>query len=92
MTENSGICVRNGYVIDNPKRRTLKIWSNKTQTFYYQSRDADFYRNYYHNTKQRITCEHCNRDIYKAQLSRHQQTAICQNAKLKKEIEELKQS
>jgi len=69
--------VKNGIITDNPQRKSLKIWSNKTNTYYYQSRDAEHYRNYHHERKQRITCEHCGRGIYAANKVRHQSTTLC---------------
>lgn len=89
--ETTGINPRNGIIHDSPKRKTVKIWSNKTNTFYYQARDPDFYRNYYHDRKVRVICEHCNREVYQHALTRHYETKICQNARMKAELEKLKQ-
>jgi len=89
--EVTGINPKNGVVHDDPKRKTVKIFSNKTNTFYYLTRDPDFYRNYYHERKEKMTCEHCGREVYKHALRRHLETKICQNAKMKKQLADLNQ-
>ena len=76
--DSGEVKVKNGVVIDNPNRKTLKIWSNKTNTYYYQSRDVDYYRNFYHATKQRVECEHCHKMIYTGSMTIHQRTKKCQ--------------
>ncbi len=69
------------HVIDNPNKKTFKIWSEKTDTYYYQSRDPEFYRKYYHEKKERIVCEHCNRNVYVGNLRVHLKSNICAKRK-----------
>ena len=38
-----------------------------------------------------MTCEHCGREVYKHALRRHLETKICQNAKMKKQLDDLNQ-
>ena len=90
MENTTGIQPKNGIVHDNPKRKTIKIWSNVTNTWYYQDRDVDYYRNYYHEKKCKMICEHCGREVYKHALRKHLVTKVCENARMKKELEELK--
>ena len=90
--ETAGINPKNGVVHDDPKRKTVKIFSNKANTYYYLTRDPDFYRNYYHERKVKMNCEQCGREIYKHGLPRHLETRLCQNERMNKELTELKQS
>ena len=85
--DSGEVKVKNGVVIDNPKRKTLKIWSNKTNTYYHQSRDVDYYRNFYHTTKQRVECEHCHKMVYTGNMTRHQRTKKCQEQAAKEKPE-----
>ena len=89
--ESQTLQPKNGVVIDNPAKKTFKVFSNKTQTFYYQSRDLTYYNDYYHARKVRITCERCGRQSYEHCLTLHQNKPICKRWQEKREKEEAKQ-
>ena len=76
-------------VIDNPNRKSLKIYSEKTGKYFYKSKDKDYYNNYFHRTKKEMTCEICGRTVT-CQLSSHRKTNVCKTAAMAKELEELK--
>ncbi len=75
---SSTVNPKNGVVIENEKSKTLKILSNRTGTHYYQSRDEGYYRDYYHEHKERVTCEYCERQVYANKLKIHLASVICQ--------------
>ena len=78
-------------VIDNPNRKSLKIYSENTWKHFYTSRDKAHYNNYFHRTKKEMTCEICGR-IVTCQLNSRKKTNVCKAAAMAKELEELKTS
>lgn len=91
--ETTIINPRNGIVYDNPNKKTYKVFSNKTNSFYYQDRDPEYYRNYYHDKKEKLECSCCGRMIYNHGMRRHQLSNICKkNAKIKLENDTLNNS
>ena len=41
-------------------------------------RQHDYYKNYYHNKlAEKVTCDHCNRQVNKQKFKLHQQTKLC---------------
>lgn len=88
--ETTTIAPKNGVVIDNPKKKTYKVWSNRTESFYYQDRDPNYYRNYYHDKKEKLACPKCGRMTFNHNMRRHQLTYICErNAKTKTETNDI---
>ena len=46
-------------IIDNPNRRSLKVWSERLGRYYYKSKNPNYYNEYFHKTKGPRTCEIC---------------------------------
>ena len=44
-------------------RKSIKIWSDNLQRYYYKSKDPNYYNEYFHKTKHNMTCEICGKTI-----------------------------
>lgn len=82
---------------DNPNRKSIKVWSDTLQRYYYKSKDPEYYNNYFHKTKHPMTCEVCGKTV-SCQMYSHLKSNKCQLKrkdmeleKLKKELETIKQ-
>ena len=80
------------------ERKSIKVWSEKLQRFYYKSKDPNYYNDYFHKTKRPMTCGFCDKTITcqmyshlksKKCLMKRQETEIAQ---LRAELEKLKMS
>ncbi len=77
-------------IIDNPNRRALKVWSEKSGKYYYRSRNPDYYNEYFHKTKGPRTCDICGKTAT-CQLYSHKKSQKCQAKKKELELEATKQ-
>ncbi len=58
-TEVVDTCVEKGnkqLTIDEPNRKAVKVWSEKSQRFYYRCKDPNYYNQYFHNSKREMQC------------------------------------
>ena len=74
------------------ERKSIKVWSENLQRFYYKSKDPNYYNDYFHKTKRPMTCGICGKTITcqmyrKNPLRKKQELEIDQ---LRKEVERLK--
>ena len=72
-------------IIDNPNRKSLKVWCEKSQRYYHKSRDPNYYKDYFHKTKREMACEYCGRTVT-CQMYSHRKSQYCINKR--KELEE----
>ena len=82
-------------IIDKPERKSIKVWSDKLQRFYYKSKNPNYYNEYFHKTKHPMTCEFCGETIT-CQMYSHLKSNKCKMirqeleiGKLKKDLEQL---
>ena len=80
----------------NLNRKSVKIWSDKLQRFYYKSANPNYYNDYFHNTKHPMTCEVCG-NVVTCQMYSHLKSnkrklkrQELEIEKLTKQLEELK--
>ena len=45
------------------ERKSIKVWSENLQRFYYKSKDPNYYNDYFHKTKRPMTCGICGKTI-----------------------------
>ena len=45
------------------ERKSIKVWSENLQRFYYKSKDPNYYNDYFHKTKKEMTCGICVKTI-----------------------------
>ena len=45
------------------ERKSIKIWSENLQRYYYKSKDPNYYNDYFHKTKRPMTCGFCGKNI-----------------------------
>jgi hypothetical protein len=76
----------NDTIIDNKK--SIKIWSENLQRFYYKSKDPNYYNDYFHKTKHPMQCEICNK-IITCQMYSHKKSKKCKMKAQEIEIERL---
>ncbi len=62
--------------IDNPNRKTIKVWSEKLQRYYYKARDPNYYNEYFHKNKREMTCDICGK-IVTCQMYSHRKSKKC---------------
>ena len=81
-------------VIDLPNRKTIKIWCERTQKYYYKPKDPQYFVRYFHKTKKPMTCEHCGRTVM-CQFYNHLKSEHCRakrrEAERELEIEQLRE-
>ena len=41
------------------ERKSIKVWSENLQRYYYKSKDPNYYNDYFHKTKHPMTCGIC---------------------------------
>ena len=71
------------------ERKSLKVWSENLQRYYYKSKDPNYYNDYFHKTKHPMTCVICNKTITCQMYSHLKSKCIMKRQEL--EIERLKQ-
>ena len=69
-------------------RKSIKIWSDNLQRYYYKSKDPNYYNEYFHKTKHNMTCEICGKTIT-CQMYSHRKSKKCQMKAQEMEIERL---
>ena len=72
------------------ERKSIKVWSENLQRFYYKSKDPNYYNDYVHKTKHPMTCEFCGKTIT-CQMYSHLKSKKCIMKRQELEIEKLKQ-
>ncbi len=45
------------------ERKSIKVWSENTQRFYYKSKNPNYDNEYFHKTKHPMTCGLCDKTI-----------------------------
>ena len=70
-------------------KNSYKIWSDNLQRYYYKSKDADYYNNWFHKTKGDRTCDICGKTVT-CQLYAHKKSQKCQAKQKEMEVETLK--
>ena len=65
------------------ERKSIKVWSENLQRFYYKSKDPNYYNDYFHKTKRPMTCGICGKTItcqmyshLKSKKMHHEKTRI----------------
>jgi hypothetical protein len=76
----------NDTIIDNKK--SIKIWSENLQRFYYKSKDPNYYNDYFHKTKHPMTCVVCGKTVT-CQMYSHLKSKKCKMKAQEIEIERL---
>ena len=74
----------------NDTRKSIKIWSDKMQRYYYKPKDPNYYNDYFHKTKHPMECEICGK-IVTCQMYSHLKSNKCKLKQQEKEIEALKE-
>ena len=72
------------------ERKSIKVWSENLQRYYYKSKDPNYYIDYFHKTKHPMTCAICNKTIT-CQMYSHLKSKKCIMKRQELEIERLKQ-
>ncbi len=72
----------------NKERKSIKVWSENLQRFYYKSKDPNYYNDYFHKTKRPMTCGICGKTIT-CQMYSHLKSKKCIMKKQELEIEKL---
>ena len=77
-------------------RKSIKVWSENLQRYYYNSKDPNYYNDYFHKTNHPMTCEICGKTVT-CQMYSHLKSKKClmkrqeaEIARLSNEIEKLK--
>jgi len=73
---------------ENLSRKSVKIWSEKLQRFYYKSANPNYYNDYFHKTKHPMTCEVCGK-VVTCQMYSHLKSNMCKLKRQELEIEKL---
>ena len=69
--------------------KSIKVWSEKLQRFYYKSKDPNYYNDYFHKTKREMTCGFCGKTIT-CQMYSHLKSNKCLMKRQEAEIEQLR--
>ena len=70
-------------------RKSIKVWSNRMQAYYYTSKDPNYYNDYLHRNKREMQCEICGKTIT-CQMYSHLKSKSCKLKQQEKEIESLR--
>jgi hypothetical protein len=76
-------------IIDDPMRKALKVWCEKSQSYYYKARDPNYYNEYFHAHKREMSCVYCGK-VVTSQMYSHLKSLKCQLVQKKLELEKLK--
>ena len=71
------------------RKKSIKVWSENLQRFYYKSKDPNYYNDYFHKTKRPMTCGICGKTIT-CQMYSHLKSKKCIMKKQENEIEQLR--
>ena len=69
--------------------KSIKVWSEKLQRYYYKSKDPNYYNDYFHKTKREMTCGFCGKTIT-CQMYSHLKSKKCLMKRQEAEIEQLR--
>ena len=72
------------------ERKSIKVWSENLQRYYYKSKDPNYYNDYFHKTKHPMTCVICGKTIT-CHMYSHLKSKKCIMKRQEFEIERLKQ-
>ena len=70
-------------------RKSIKVWSDRMQAYYYKSKDPNYYNDYFHRNKREMQCEICGKTIT-CQMCSHLKSKSCKLKQQEKEIAELR--
>ncbi len=73
----------------NTTKKSIKVWSENLQRYYYKSKDPNYYNEYFHKTKRLMTCEICGKTI-SCQMYSHLKSKKCLMKRQELEIEKLR--
>ena len=71
------------------ERKSIKVWSENLQRYYYTSKNTNYYNTYFHKTKHPMTCGFCGKTIT-CQMYSHLKSKKCLMKRQELEIEQLK--
>ena len=71
------------------ERKSIKVWSENLQRYYYKSKDPNYYNDYSHKTKRDMTCGFCGKTIT-CQMYSHLKPTKCIMKRQEQEIEQLR--
>ena len=71
--------------------KSIKVWSENLQRYYYKSKDPNYYNDYFHKTKHPMTCEFCGKTITR-QMYSHLKSKKCLMKRQELEIDNLKKN
>ena len=71
------------------ERKSIKVWSENLQRYYYKSKDPNCYNDYFHRTKHDMTCGFCGKTIT-CQMYSHLKSKKCIMKRQELEIEQLR--
>ena len=71
------------------ERKSIKVWSENLQRYYYKSKNTNYYNEYFQKTKHPMTCGFCGKTI-KCQMYSHLKSKKCLMKGQELEIEQLK--
>ena len=57
-------------------RKSIKVWSDRMQAYYYKSKDTNYYNDYFRRTKREMQCEICGKTIT-CQMCSHLKSESC---------------
>ena len=71
------------------ERKSIKVWSENLQRYYYKSKDPNYYNDYFHRTKREMTCGFCGKTVT-CQMYSHLKSKKCLMKRQEAEIEQLR--
>ena len=57
-------------------KKSIKVWSENLQRYYYKSKDPNYYNEYFHKTKRPMTCDFCGKAV-SCQMCSHFKSKKC---------------
>ena len=78
-------------IIDDPNKKSYKVWSDKLQRYYYKSKDPNYYKDYFHKSKKELTCDICG-TVVTCQLYSHKKSNKCRVKQNELKIKQLEQA
>ena len=76
-------------VATEKERKSIKVWSENLQRYYYRSKDPNYYNDYFLKTKRDMTCGFCGNTIT-CQMYSHLKSKKCLMKRQEQEIEQLR--
>ena len=78
-----------GIVATEKERKSIKVWSENLQRYYYKSKDPNYYNDFFHKTKRDMTCGFCGKTIT-CQMYSHLKPKKCLRTRQEQETEQLR--